>query len=360
MGDLMSSSWKIILRLLAAQTLVLSLAACGPQQAPIDISAISAVQGEIKRQILVYMLVAEKAPIMAKVHGQDIDLRNLDPDSRREYFWCGNGNIDYDITSVKAELQTSLVQKVGASFGFTVPVPLAPSGTISFSRQATNSQTLDYTLWPLDLSLQRDELRNQPMPTVDELYNAQIAQVLLNLRYAQIATALKIDPVTGVPRDKPQACLTNFNLAKPAGDSKNSYTMGLTVTVSVDGSVSVGVSALKLGLSAGGSTTSGHSLTVAFVQRGLDDIQSARDIVDKKCAYPNAYSKDCMAARQAYTELIEYSMTGTPMSPQARRILGPAGEHASGDGSGGAGTAGGFGVLRKKFDKPLRFDNLPR
>jgi hypothetical protein len=63
--------------------------------------------------------------------------------------------------------------------------------------------------------------------------------VLLNLRYAQIAAVLKVDRVTGTARDKPQACLTNFNLAKPSDDPKNSYTMGLTIVVAVDGSVSM-------------------------------------------------------------------------------------------------------------------------
>lgn len=342
----MFSVWGARWRLLVMPMLLLSLAACGSQQAPIDISAISAVQSEIKRQLLVYMLVAENAPIMAKIDNQDIDLRSLGPDKRREYFWCGIGNIDYDITSVKAELQTSLVQRVGASFGFTVPVPVAPSGTITFSRQATNSQTLDYTLWPIAFSMQREDFQSLAIPTSEDLHSAQIAQVLLNLRYAQIAAALKVDPITGVARDKPQACLTNFNLAKPSEDPKNSYTMGLAIVVSVDGSVSIGVSALKLGLSAGGSTTSGHSLTVSFAQRGLDDIQAVRDIVDKKCAYPNAYSKDCTAARQAYKELIEYSMTGAQMSAEAKRLLGPPGEHVV--------AGGGFTTLNKKgFDTPL-------
>lgn len=347
--------------------LLLSLSACGPQQAPIDISAISAVQGEIKRQLLVYMRAAENTPIVAKVNvdGQqtEMDLRSLPPEARRQYFWCGNGNIDYDITSIKAELQTTLVQKIGASAGFTVPIPVAPSGTITFSRQATNSQTLDYTLWPIPFDLQRDELHQMPAPSDAELRGAQIAQVLLNLRYAQIGAALKVDPATGVPRGQPQACLTNFSLAKPADDPKNSYSMGLTIMVSVDGSVSVGVSALKLGLSAGGSTTTGHTLTVTFAQRDVEAMQAVRDIVDKKCAAPNGFSNDCKAAQRAYKELIEFSMTGAQMSAESKRILGQAGNRVVGGGGIGVeeverSGGGGFGVLSKRFDHPLTFDKL--
>src|SRR5215813_7029529 len=82
----MLSAWGARLRLLAVPGLLLSLAACGDQQAPIDIRAIAAVQAEIKNQVSVYMLAANQAPIMAKLDGVDVDLRSLAPEARQQYF----------------------------------------------------------------------------------------------------------------------------------------------------------------------------------------------------------------------------------------------------------------------------------
>lgn len=351
-------SWA---RRLAVPLLLLSLGACGAQQPPIDIAAISAVQSEIKKQLLVYMRAAEKSPILVKLDGQngpETDLRSLTSEQRRQYFWCGDGTIDYDITSVKAELQTSLVQNVGGSFGFTVPVPIAPSGTITFSRQATNSQTLDYTLYAIPYKMQPD-LQNVTAPTDDELRGAPIAQVLLNLRYAQIGAALKIDPLSGAARGSPEACLTNFSLAKPSDDPKNSYVLALSIVVGANGSVSVGVAAAKIGVSGGSTTTTGHTLTVSFAQRDVDTMQAIRDVVDKKCGAPNGFSDDCKKAQKAYVEVIQNAMNGTPVSPESLRILGLANMSAGGGGQlagGGTGilkNGNGFGVMMKRFDTPL-------
>jgi hypothetical protein len=67
--------------------------------------------------------------------------------------------------------------------------------------------------------------------------------------------------------------------------------------------VSVGVSALKVGASGGQTTATGHSLTVTFVQRGLAELQNAKDRVDAACKYPNAPSQKCKDATEAYNQL---------------------------------------------------------
>lgn len=340
-------------RRLAAPLLLLSLAGCGVQQPPIDIAAISAVQNKIKQQLLVYMLAAEKRPIKVRLDGPDgpeTNLRDLTPEQRRKYFWCGDGSIDYDIKSIKAQLQTSLVQSVGGSIGFTVPVPIAPSGTFSFTRQAMNSQTLDFTQWAIPYGMQSDALHNEPPPTDEEIRAAPIALVLLNLRYAQIGAALKVDPLTGLNRNGPEACLTNFNLAKPSEDPKNTFTLALTVSVQANGSVSVGVAAAKIGVSGGGSTTTGHTLTVTFAQRDLDGMQAVRDIVDKKCAGAAALTSDCKKSQAAYAEVVKGAMTGAQVSPEALRTLGLSANESTG---GRLPGSSGVGIM-KRMDTPLQ------
>jgi hypothetical protein len=205
--------------------------------------------------------------------------------------------------------------------------------------------------------MQPEALRGEPEPTDDELRAAPIALVLLNLRYAQIGAALKIDPLTGLKRDRQEACLTNFNLAKPSDDPKNSYTLALTISVQANGSVSVGVAAAKIGLSGGGSTTTGHTLTVAFAQRSLEGMQALRDIVDKKCSGAAAFTDDCKRAQAAYAEVVKDSMAGTSVSAEALRKLGVPSQAAGGGlGVGGFGIlqhGGGFDTQMKRIDKPL-------
>jgi hypothetical protein len=280
------------------------LSGCGQEPPPIDVRAIGLVQAEIKRQVGMYMLAAQDPPVLVTIDNEQTDIR-----FKKGLFWCGTGNVDFDIVEVKAELTTALDTSAGFSATLTAPIPIAPSGTFSFSRATHNTQTLDYNLWPFEMTLQgADFLATRP-PTQDDIKGAPIAAVLLNLRQAQITGATRTNYLTGDPR-WPQPCFTNYDPGKPGGDPGHKFTIGLTVTTSVSGSVSVGVSALKVGASGGQTTATGHSLTVTFVQRGLAELQNAKDRVDAACKYPNALSPKCKDATEAYNQLRTTGQTG--------------------------------------------------
>lgn len=101
----------------------------------------------------------------------------------------------------------------------------------------------------------------------------------------------------------PQPCFTDYDPSKPAADAGHSFKIGLTITTDVKGDVSVGISAVKLGVSAEANTVTSNSLTVTFVQRGLAVLQNVRDYVDAVCKYPNALSKKCTEATAAYDRM---------------------------------------------------------
>jgi hypothetical protein len=297
---------------LAALSAALVLFGCeGQGPPPIDVRAIGEVQAEIKRQVAIYMRAAENAPVYVTINGVKTDIHyQADTPSQRNLFWCGSGNINFDISSIKAELTTALDLTAGFNFTLTPPVPVVPvSGTFSFSRATHNTQTLDYNLWPLEMKRQSDEFRAVGPPTEKDLGTAEIAQVLLNLRQALITGATRIDYLTGKER-WPQPCFTDYDPNKPASDAGNSYTIGLAITTSANGTVSVGVSALKAGVSAGSTTATGHSLKVMFVQRDLGPLQTAKNRVDFYCKTPNEGSKECRDAIAAYNKVRDTTGTG--------------------------------------------------
>lgn len=293
------------LQMAAASLIVLILAGCeSAQPPPIDVRAIGQVQAEIKKQVGMYMLAARTDPVLIKIDGKYVDIRE-----QKDKFWCGDGNIDYDISEVKARLTTSLNTSAGFSVELKAPAPVTAGGSLGFTRGVDNSQALEYNLWPLDPVRQPAEFTRESAPSARDLAGAPIAQVLLNLRQAQITGATRIDYVTGTSRP-PQPCFSNFDPAKPAADAGHTFTIGLIVTTSVEGKVSVGISVLELGASAAAKTATGHSLTVKFVQRGLESLQQARDQVDAHCKPPNRDSAACKKATTAYEEKVKRNTIG--------------------------------------------------
>ncbi len=286
------------LQMLAASFVALIVAGCeSAVPPPIDVRAIGQVQAEIKKQVGMYVLAARTAPVLILIDGKYTDIRG-----RKELFWCGSGNIDFDVSAVKAGLTTSLDTSAGFNFALTPPAPIPASGSFGFSRGARNSQALDYNLWPLEMSLQGDAFLASETPTEEDLSAAPIAQVLLSLRQAQITGATRTDYVTGVKRP-PQPCFTNYDPAKPAADAGHTFTIGLKITTTVKGEISVGVSAVKIGASVASTTETGHTLKVTFMQRGLAVLQALRDRVDAECKYPNVFREKCKAATVAYNQL---------------------------------------------------------
>ena len=326
------SWWHMIV--LLGGTLVLS----GCENAsppPIDVRAIGKVQAEIKRQVAIYLRMAEDEPVYVKIGTEQVDIRG-----KTDLFWCGAGNVDYDISAVQAELTTALNLDVGFSATVSPPSPVAPSATFSFSRATSNSQALVYNLWPLEMKLQDIAFKSLPRPTGDEISSAPIAQVLLNLRQAQISGATKIDYTDGTARWA-QPCFSNYDPGKPASDAGNSYTIALTITTSAKGDISVGVSALKVGVSAGSTTVTGHTLKVIFVQRNLWILQILRDRVDADCKYPNALSAKCTTSTNAYNRFRTTGVVDEELLKSGTIPRDYAGGH------GGIGIQGGADVLKR-------------
>jgi hypothetical protein len=262
--------------------LVLIVAGCStppPPRQAIDAAAIGKVQAEIKRQVGVYIRAAQK------------------PDEAAQgSFWCGTGKIDFDISTVKAELTTTIETIGSASLTLKIPinvVTLSPSGSVK--RDVTNTEVLDYNLWLFESKRQSPELLGKTV-TADELNGAPIATVLLALRHALIASAQRSQP-------GPQACFTDYSPDKPAADPGNTFKLGLTVLTDTTGGLEIKVGIIDLTASQEYKGTTGNTLTVAFVQRDVAALQLAKDAVDTECKYPKNNSDACKQAIKAYEML---------------------------------------------------------
>jgi hypothetical protein len=267
MNDFASLSHnRLPLMLALASLAIFGMFGCSttpPKKQALDTAAITVVQAEIKRQVGIYMQAVASEPA---VHGDPKD------------FWCGTGNINFDISTVKAELTTTIETIRNAGITAKIPihaVTIDPS--IGASTDVTNTQVLDYNLWPLDFGRQS---LPKSMPTPEEKQSAPIAQVLLSLREALINSAKRTDP------NKPQPCFTDYNPDKPAADAGNTFKLGLSFVNDVTKKFEISVWVLDLTAGTETKGTTGNTLTVSFVQRDLAKIQRARDAVDTECKYP--------------------------------------------------------------------------
>lgn len=252
-----------------------------PKQA-LNTEAISSVQAEIKRQIGVYIRASNN--IVAIDH---------------EQFWCGTGDIDFDISTVKAELTTTIEKINNAGLKLAIPVgavTVGPSGGIK--GDATNTQGLTYNLWLLSMSRQ-DPAIFKTAVTQKELGDAPIAEVLLSLREALIKSATK-------SAKGPQPCFTDYSPDKPAADAGNTFKLGLTFLTDVTGGLEIKVGIIDLTATTEWKGTTGNTLTVSFVQRGLAQLQRARDKADSECKYPkDDTAKACKDAVAEFQKLQE-------------------------------------------------------
>jgi hypothetical protein len=258
------------------------LAGCAtapPKKQALDTAAIAAVQGEIKRQVGVYLLAAQKP-----VPGNPKD------------FWCGTGDIDFDISSIKADLTVTNETIASAGVALKIPwgaVTIGPSGSIK--GDATNTQELVYKLWPLDISrqtaLKSEHISGEPKP-------APISDVLLSLREGLINSAKR------TATKEPQACFTDYSPDKPASDAGDTFKLGLSFTTDATGGLEIKIGILDLTSTTEWKGTTGNTLTVSFVQRGLAQLQRAKDAVDAECKYPKDDKSDaCVKAVKAYQKL---------------------------------------------------------
>jgi hypothetical protein len=281
------------------------VAGCSGQEdlQPIDVRAISAVQAEIKRQVGVYMAAA-KVPPLVLVAGKPVPATQA-PGG----FWCGSGAIDFNISTIKAELTTTLDTTESLNVGVTVPFH-GGSGTLSggVKKEFTNTQVLDYNLWPLEIALQNPDVSAQN-PSEPDIKGAPIAQVLRDLRNALVLSAMRLDysNSNGPISRGPQPCFTDYDPDKPVSDAGNTFKIGLSVENNVNGGISITASLLNISASETITSTTGNTLTVSFVQQDLDQLQYARDAIDDACKYPkrdtSAGMAKCAAAKAAYAAL---------------------------------------------------------
>jgi len=241
-----------------------------PVRQVLDEQAIEKVQGEIKREIAVYLAAADTSAS----GGQAAD------------FWCGKGDIDFAIASVKVQLTTTVETVKTAGLQLKIPyhaILVGPSGARRYD--VTNTEELDYSLWPVADA-------QQPQLPGGELDSAPIAKALLTLRAALIDGARKSAP-------GPQACFTDYDPSKPGSDAGNSFKLGLSFVNDVTGGFEVTVGVVDLNGSIESKGTTGNTLTVAFVQRGLPEIQTLKDEATKECAFPSRGTPLCDVATAA-------------------------------------------------------------
>ncbi|HVI04884.1 MAG TPA: hypothetical protein VM711_02165 [Sphingomicrobium sp.] len=272
------------LRLILSATCVgaLLLAGCQtmpPQKLALNAEALEKVQANIKQEVGIYLANVANA-----------SKQRPDPSQ----FWCGSGDIDFDISSVKADL--TVTNETIKSAGITAKIPstavtIGPSGKAT--GDATNTQELIYNLWPLHSD-------QQSVPFTDDMdlsnpamaNRAPIAYTLWQLRKALIESAKKT--AAG-----PQACFTDYNPANPAGDAGNTARLGLSFVSDQSAGLEFSVSVLDITDSIESKGTTGNTLTVSFVQRDLAGIQNLKNGNDKFCAFPYSDTLSCKIARGA-------------------------------------------------------------
>jgi hypothetical protein len=286
-------------RLFASLTALIALTCCTNQQIvqAIDVRAISAVQAEIKRQVGIYMAAAQ-APPTVMINGTPTPVSKIE-----NGFWCGSGKIGFDISSIKAELTTTLDSSSDVKLGLSIPVNIVTLGpSAEYKRNVTNTQVLDYNLWPRELARQNSDIIKKH-PTDEDIQRAPIAQVLRDLRDALVFSAMKMDYTTNPPKPRqPQPCFTDYNPDKPGSDAGDTFKLGLSITNDISGGIQIKVTVLNFTASGESKSTTGNTLTVAFVQQGLKSLQQYKDAVDAECKYPkslpNAASVKCQNAKK--------------------------------------------------------------
>jgi len=237
--------------------LLLTLCGCADQAQVVDISSIPAIQADLKRQIGLYI---------AEVSARETYL-NAHPDDQAVY-WCGNGSLDFMITSVKLDLTTSLDRSDTISGSASVPLVNGSVGpAVSGANDVANTQELIFTEYAFNPAAQPDEVRNQIVNDQD-LATAPIAQSLLGLRNGLIAASRKSSG------KGPQACFSDVPLetmlkdADPgkggSPDSGNSFRLGVTVTRSGSEGLTLKLGPVNLGNTLSQKMTASNTITVAF------------------------------------------------------------------------------------------------
>lgn len=260
-------------RIVALSGVMLALSSCASKQYvnAINFSAISAVEANIKYQIGVYMAMESLQPTITNENGRQI-LLSKDPND----YSCGSGQISFDIMSVKADLLASTESIPSGNIALKIPVEaitLSPSAV--YKSDSTSTEELAYNVWFDPLSVQKAN----HAAFLDRKYtqipaDAPIASALLNLRNALLASALKVNPYTGVS-GKLEPCHWDWNIdpQKPGGDPGDSVKFSIGAVKDANAAFGVNVFILSASFSDEYKSTSTNTVTVNFYQAGTLDVQ---------------------------------------------------------------------------------------
>lgn len=266
--------------------------------AKIETVSVSEVQSEIKYQVGVYMLAAQ-LPVFVNINKIPTVVSG-----NPEFFWCGDGSLNFDIASIKVELRASVDTTAGATVGLSIPVPLITVGpSLSLKGEGKNETTYDYQIWPVDFAEQTDF--KQTSLASDAVGKSAIAQALLSLRQGMVEAALNVDPSTG-SRRPPQPCFTAFNPNDPKAELGDTVKFALDFTRTVNGSVTIKIAALSVGPSASQVSVTGHTLTAVFVPSALKPFQKAAAAVTAACS-PDSTSLKCKLAQAERDDAIRHA-----------------------------------------------------
>ncbi len=266
----------------------------------IDRPAIEKAQAEIKRQVGVYFARAHEARLRASAGGA------VKPDR-----WCGDGNIDYDVASVKVDLLTTTDQTNSIGGGLKIPVfGGAGNPSTSTKRAISNTQQLTYTLYMLADRYQPAELRglgsraeDRPAPVADVIMAQRDAlrNVTLKSRYAD-----------------PQPCFSNFDPDAPR-DPQSTLVIGITFSHEGVNGVKLDLGVVSLDASTERKASFGNTITVTFRQRDLtkaSKIGPCSNDGTKPCVYDPIEGP---AAGQAGVGVIDDREGGARMPPHPGR-----------------------------------------
>jgi len=209
-------------------------------------------------------------------------------------YLCGSGNINFDITSIKVALITADEHITnpslsGKSTGVVTFTPNAADKT-----DVTNTQELDYTLWPVDFAVPDKYVA---AVSEEDLKRAPLAKALADLRQGLIKGA-QLPPLSPPSNGQPggtsiptmdkkiwaPVCFMDYNPSKPTDDS--GYQFKLQMNFVNDTTYGFGISVWLISFSdtTENKSTTGNTLTVSFEQSETKNLQVLADALSKLCS----------------------------------------------------------------------------
>ncbi|WDD92598.1 hypothetical protein Bsp3421_002616 [Burkholderia sp. FERM BP-3421] len=221
------------------------LTGCGSAVTAIDLSRVQDVQTDIKRQVGVYLVQKTRQPSQkfASPKGGG--------------FWCGDGSIDFNITSIKVTLLTKLDTTISGNASGKITPVLTIKPSLSTENVATS--TLVFNEWLEPSGYYADIYKDTKLQNTS-LDDAPIAKALLLLR-ADLIEAAQKNSANG----DPLPCFSALNPLAPQADLGNTFQLDITYLTDANGQVQVGVGPFTVGGGVESKLTDENTITVSFV-----------------------------------------------------------------------------------------------